>query len=101
VAFNDRSDWVPRLLDTLRRNQHMVAAVAGQRLCKMDATYLAWIDIQDLQLANVDAHFESHRLGLSNGAPFGHPGYVRFNFAAPKPVLEEGLSRLADALKTP
>jgi cystathionine beta-lyase len=78
----------------------MVAAVAGQRLCKMDATYLAWIDIQDLQLANVDAHFESHRLGLSNGAPFGHPGYVRFNFAAPKPVLEEGLSRLADALKT-
>lgn len=101
VAFNDRSNWVPRLLDTLRRNQHMVAAVAGQRLCKMDATYLAWIDIQDLHLADVDAHFESFGLGLSNGAPFGHPGYVRFNFAAPKPVLEEGLSRLADALKIP
>jgi cystathionine beta-lyase len=70
-------------------------------MAKMDATYLAWLNVEDLGLSDLDAHFESHGLGLSNGAPFGHPGYVRFNFAAPKPVLEEGLRRLATALKSP
>ena len=68
-------------------------------MSKMEATYLAWIDIADLQLNDVDGHFESHGLGLSNGAPFGHEGYVRFNFASPKPVLDEGLKRLRASLQ--
>ncbi len=99
AAFNDRSDWVPQLQATLRRNRALVEAVAGHRMSKMEATYLAWIDIADLQLNDVDGHFESHGLGLSNGAPFGHEGYVRFNFASPKPVLDEGLKRLRASLQ--
>jgi cystathionine beta-lyase len=86
---------------TLRRNHDLLKAVAGERMTRMEATYLAWIRIDDLQLNDVDGHFESHGLGLSNGAPFGHEGYVRFNFASPKPVLEEGLQRLAQSLKRP
>ena len=101
AAFNDRSDWVPQLQATLRRNHDLLKAVAGERMTRMEATYLAWIRIDDLQLNDVDGHFESHGLGLSNGAPFGHEGYVRFNFASPKPVLEEGLQRLAQSLKRP
>ena len=100
IAFNDRSDWVPSLLATLRRNRQLLEAVAGSRMTAVEATYLAWIYVGDLQLNDVDDHFESHGLGLSNGAPFGHPDYVRFNFAAPKPVLEAGLRRLAEALKS-
>ena len=99
AAFNDRSDWVPQLQANLRRNRALVEAVAGHRMSKMEATYLAWIDIADLQLNDVDGHFESHGLGLSNGAPFGHAGYVRFNFASPKPVLDEGLKRLRASLQ--
>ena len=98
AAFNDRSDWVAQLQATLRRNRSLLEAVAGNRMSKMEATYLAWIHIEDLQLNDVDGHFESHGLGLSNGAPFGHEGYVRFNFASPRPVLEEGLRRLALSL---
>ena len=100
AAFNDRSDWVPQLLTTLRRNHDLVRAVAGERMTTMQATYLAWLNIEDLQLNDVDGHFESHGLGLSNGAPFGHEGYVRFNFASPRPVLEEGLRRLSESLRT-
>ena len=74
IAFNDRSDWVPSLLATLRRNRHLLEAVAGSRMTAVEATYLAWIYIEDLQLNDVDGHFESHGLGLSNGAPFGHEG---------------------------
>ena len=99
AAFNDRSDWVPELLTTLRRNRSLIEAVAGKRMSTMEATYLAWLNIEDLQLNDVDGHFESHGLGLSNGAPFGHQGYVRFNFASPRPVLEEGLRRLAESLQ--
>ena len=99
AAFNDRSDWVPQLLTTLRRNRDLVQAVAGERMTTMQATYLAWLNIEDLQLNDVDGHFESHGLGLSNGAPFGHEGYVRFNFASPRPVLEEGLRRLSESLR--
>ncbi len=99
AAFNDRSDWVPQLQATLRRNQKLIEAVAGDRMSKMEATYLAWINIEDLKLNDVDKHFESYGLGLSNGEPFGHPGYVRFNFASPETVLKEGLGRLAAALK--
>ena len=101
AAFNDRSDWVPQLRATLRRNHDLLKAVAGDRMTRMEATYLAWIHIEDLQLNDVDGHFESHGLGLNNGAPFGHDGYVRFNFASPKPVLEDGLQRLAQSLKRP
>ena len=100
AAFNDRSEWVPELLTTLRRNRSLIEAVAGERMSTMEATYLAWLNIEDLQLNHVDGHFESHGLGLSNGAPFGHEGYVRFNFASPRPVLEEGLRRLAESLRT-
>ena len=99
AAFNDRSDWVPQLLTTLRRNRDLVRAVAGERMTTMQATYLAWLNIEDLQLNDVDGHFESQGLGLSNGAPFGHEGYVRFNFASPRPVLEEGLRRLSESLR--
>ena len=99
AAFNDRSDWVPQLLTTLRRNHDLVRAVAGERMTTMQATYLAWLNIEDLQLNDVDGHFESHGLGLSNGAPFGHEDYVRFNFASPRPVLEEGLRRLSESLR--
>lgn len=99
AAFNDRSDWVPQLQATLRRNRELLRQVAGPRMTNMEATYLAWLNVEDLQLMDVDGHFESHGLGLSNGGPFGHEGYVRFNFASPKPVLEEGLRRLARSLK--
>ena len=99
AAFNDRSDWVPELLTTLRRNRSLIEAVAGTRMSTMEATYLAWLNIEDLQLNDLDGHFESHGLGLSNGAPFGHEGYVRFNFASPRPVLEEGLRRVAESLQ--
>ena len=35
----------------------------------MQATCPAWLNVEDLQLNDVDGHFESHGLGLSNGAP--------------------------------
>ena len=64
----------------------------------VEATYLAWIDLTDLGVQNPGAFLESHGLGLSDGAPFGGPGFVRFNFACPRTLLERGISRFEEAL---
>jgi cystathionine beta-lyase len=64
----------------------------------VEATYLAWLDVRDLNLEDPGGYFEQHGLGLSDGAAFGGPGFVRFNFACPRTLLERGLERLDKAL---
>ena len=77
---------------------YLLQAVAGDRMTPVEATYLAWLDVRDLELERPGAYFEEHGLGLSDGAAFGGDGFVRFNFACPRSTLEEGLERLQQAL---
>jgi cystathionine beta-lyase len=98
AAFNDRSDWVPRLREYLRTNLTMVQAAVGERLTPLQGTYLAWINAQDLDVDDKQSYFAKHGLGLSAGAQFGEPGYVRFNFGCSKQTLQLGLDRLSHAL---
>ena len=64
----------------------------------VEATYLALIDVRPLGLKQPARHFENHGLGLSDGADFGAPGFVRLNFGCPRATLEEGLLRLRTAV---
>ncbi len=99
AAFADESGYLPALLDYLRGNHDMLARVAGERMTAVEATYLAWIDLRDTRAATAaGAHFEKHGLGLSDGAPFGGEGFVRFNFACPRALLARGLERLEAGL---
>ncbi len=100
AAFSDTSDWVPNLLDYLRSNHQRMSAVMGDRMTPVEATYLAWIDLTDLGLKHPGAFLESHGIGLSDGAPFGGAGFVRFNFACPRTLLERGLGRFEEALQS-
>jgi cystathionine beta-lyase len=65
----------------------------------VEATYLAWIDVSALGLPDPATHFEAHGLGLSDGADFGAPGFVRLNFGTRRAVLDEALARLAGAVR--
>jgi cystathionine beta-lyase len=38
-------------------------------------------------------------LGLSDGADFGAPGFVRLNFGTRRALLDEALNRLAGAVR--
>lgn len=99
AAFADESDYVPELLTYLRGNRDRLAEAAGERMGPVEATYLAWIDVSDTAVAqHAGAYFEQHGLGLSNGADFAGPGFVRFNFACPRTMLERGIERLEEAL---
>jgi cystathionine beta-lyase len=70
----------------------------GMSVLRGDATYLAWIDARGLGVENPALHFEKNAgLFLSDGAFFGWPGYVRFNFGCPHSRLLEGLEKIAGA----
>jgi len=99
AALEDRGPWLPALLDYLRGNHARVRAVASARMTPVEATYLAWLDVRDLGLAHPGEFFERHGLGLSDGASFGGAGFVRFNFACPRSLLDQGLARLSRALE--
>lgn len=98
AAFTDTSQWLPKLLEYLRGNLQRLQALVGKRMTPVEATYLAWIDLSDLGIDHPGAYLESFGLGLSDGVPFGGPGFVRFNFACPGALMDRGLQRFENAL---
>ncbi len=103
AAFRDGGDWHRDLITYLRGNRDRVSASIGSlpslRMAPVEATYLAWIDVRDLCLANPAAHFEAHGIGLSDGADFGAPGWLRLNFGCPRATLDEALARFERAVR--
>jgi cystathionine beta-lyase len=67
-------------------------------MAHVEATYLAWLDVRALALADPAAHCEAHGLGLSDGREFAGPGYLRLNFACPRATLVEACRRLEQAV---
>lgn len=106
AAYGRSEDWRQGLLATLRTNSELITqtltdlpGVSGTG--PQESTYLYWIDVTALSLADPVAHFESHGIGLSDGNFFGapHNGFVRLNFGCPTATLEEGLRRFAIGVK--
>ncbi len=99
-------DWHAALLDYLRGNlrrvERAVASMPGLDMRPVEATYLAWIDAREFAadhgVSNPARFFEQHGLGLSDGADFGAPGFVRLNFGTRRALLDEALARLARAV---
>ena len=103
AALRDGGAWQQALLAVLRRNRDLVQATVdatpGVSMTPVEATYLAWIDVRGLGLQNPHRHFEAHGLGLSDGADFGAPGWLRLNFGCPLPTLQEALRRFSAAVE--
>jgi cystathionine beta-lyase len=107
AAYAEGEPWRKTLLAYLRANRDLVAeqvsrGIPGVRIeAPIEATYLAWLNVADLGLADPVAHFESHGVGLSDGARFGAaPGsHVRLNFGCPRATLAEGLARMGAAVR--
>lgn len=104
AAFTECQAWHDALLDVLRRNrdrvQEVVARIPGLSMTPVEATYLAWIDARGLGVENPVRFFEENGVGLSDGADFGAPGWVRLNFGCPRETLEVALQRIVSACST-
>ena len=106
AAYRDCEPWRQELLRTLRGNRDLILDFVARELpgviieAPIEATYLAWLNVSALKLADPIAHFESHGLGLSDGGNFGVPRgtHVRLNFGCPRTTLAEALQRMKRAL---
>jgi cystathionine beta-lyase len=102
AAYRDGGPWLDALLDYLRGNRDLlqaaVARLPGVETAHLESTFLAWIDCSGLALADAHAHFLKHGLGLSPGADFGAPGFVRVNIGTQRRVLSNALARLERAV---
>jgi len=105
AAYRHGEPWRRALLARLQANRDILAdALArgdlpGMTGTPIEATYLAWLGVESLGLADPIAFFEEAGVGLSAGGPFGDPRYVRLNFGCPESTLREGLARMSRALK--
>ncbi len=101
AAFREGDPWLQELLDYLRGNRDLVESfVAGHpdlSMAHVEATYLAWIDFRRTGLDEPHKHCLQAGVGLSHGADFGSPGWLRLNFGCPRSVLREALDRIAAA----
>ncbi|MFN0095786.1 MAG: MalY/PatB family protein [Dehalococcoidia bacterium] len=109
VAYRDGGPWLEAVTQYLEANRDLLARfvdaeLPGVRMTPMEGTYLAWLDFRATELPQDRIQewlLEHAKVALGNGADFGAPGrgYGRFNFACPRPMLEEGLDRMATAMR--
>ena len=104
-------DWLAELKSYLTANRDFVVeyvreCLPGMRVTVPDATYLAWLDCNQLvksgKVAEPVCEFiiDHVKVALNNGADFGPggEGFVRLNFGCPRSVLEDGLERIRASL---
>ena len=106
AAYRDCEPWRQALLAYLRGNRDFILDFVARELpgvsieAPIEATYLAWLNVSALKLADPIAHFEAAGIGLSDGAFFGVPrgSHVRLNFGCPRATLTEALARMQRAV---
>ncbi len=108
VALRDCDDWSDALMNYVADNFDALKAFLSDNLPEAivfepEATYFAWIDLRALAYDDeAIARFlesEAHLVvSYGSGMGPGGAGHVRVNLACPRPLLEEGMRRLSDAL---
>jgi cysteine-S-conjugate beta-lyase len=109
AAWRTGEAWLDALLPYLAASRDLFdarieAAVPGACSMRLAATFLAWVDFSRTGLppAEVAARVKNRaRIFASPGSQFGPGGetWLRFNFATPRPILEQALGRLEDAFE--
>lgn len=102
AAYSEGKPWQHGMLEQLRENHNYlkaeIEAIPGLQMTPMEATYLAWINTDDLPCDNAAEYFESFGVGLSPGSGFGMDNYIRLNFACPMSMLVDAIERMKKAV---
>lgn len=98
AAYQKGGAWLDALIDYLRNNRDRVYQFIEQTHClemsKIEATYLAWIDVRKMNTSNAFRLFEKSGVGLSNGAEFDGNGFLRLNFGCSGDLLSMAFRRM-------
>jgi len=109
AAYNECEDWVDKLLLYIKENLEYLKTFIKENFPKVkviepEGTYLVWLDFRELGLDSKELTkilFDEAKVALWEGYLFGKGGmgFERINIACPRSILEEGLKRIATALK--
>ena len=103
AAYRHCEPWRQALLAYLRGNRDLllreVNRIPGLAMGPVEATYLAWIDASALGVDDPPRFFEQAGVGLSDGAEFEGPGFVRLNFGCPRATIEQALERIGNIVR--
>ena len=103
--YANRPDEVRSHLDGTRT---MLADLIDEHLPEIgytppEGTYLAWLDGRSLGLGDHPAEFflEHAGVALTDGPESGDvgAGFMRYNFATPRAIVEQTVTQMADALR--
>lgn len=104
AAYTHGWEWHQQLIQHLRGNlaylRKEIAAMDYLWMDDTEATYLAWINTQDLPVDDAYEFLLKAGVGLSPGAQFGDGNYQRLNFACSQAQLKTALVRIRDAIST-
>lgn len=109
AAYRYGDEWLVQVLDYLQANLDYTLDYFAENIPKIsvirpEGTYLVWLDCRALGLDNQALRAfmrEKAKVGLDDGFLFGPggEGFQRLNIACPRALLEEGLKRIAAALR--
>jgi cysteine-S-conjugate beta-lyase len=107
AAYEDGGPWLDQVLGYLEGNRRLLTELLADRAPQVgytppEGTYLAWLDLREAGLGEhpAEALLERTRVAVIDGPACGKAGsgFVRYNFATPRPVLEETVDRIGKAL---
>lgn len=107
VAYADGRPWLDGVIDYLDGNRGRLVELVAEHLPGVEfrapeGTYIAWLDCRPLGLDESAADFFLREAGaaLTDGIACGEAGegFVRLIFATPRPVLEQAVVSMAQAL---
>jgi cystathionine beta-lyase len=100
------AEWVDAACAYIARNAAIfdagMKAIPGVRSMALEATYLAWVDFEDLGMepAEVISRIQTGaKIAANHGVSFGKGGerYMRFNLATPRATVIEAVERMQKA----
>lgn len=110
AAYHHGMDWVNQQNEYLEANRDYLLTFFGTRMPKVkmtftEATYLAWIDLREYGLKEAEMNrllIDQAEIVLNKGSIYGNVGngFFRLNFACPRQVLEEALTRMEAVLES-
>lgn len=103
TAYSEGEVWRQALLSHLRDQRQLmqdtIDRLPGLSMTQLQGTYLAWVDCRSLNRAGLHAECVAAGLGPDDGAPYGKPGFLRFNLACSRELLLEALERFSQVVK--
>lgn len=103
AAYNESEDWLDEVNVYIHENylfmkDFVESQMPDLHLVPLEGTYLAWLDCKVLNLTSQEMYEElknEYHLWLNAGTMYGveGEGFLRWNLACPRSILEEGLQR--------